>query len=405
VTVTATGTETEEARLVRARRRSVAQTAGAIGVVLLLVGALMFVLTSRQESRALDGELTQVLAMAEDVDDPPPGQFLARQPAAGAPVEVTGSAPPELIRVLDAALRRPPGRSDGSAGDDRPVRVLVARRPDGSRWAVAADLRPLRRQRDQLALALLAAELAGLAGALVAAALLARRAVAPLATALALQRRFVADASHELRTPLTVLHTRAQLLARRGRTQPAERLTDQLDQLVADTRALGEVVEDLLVSAAAEHQPLPDTVVDLAEVAREVAASMAAYAQERGVELGVEAAGPAPVRGARTTLRRALTALVDNAVGHVAPGGRVRVTVRVRDGRVLAAVADDGVGLDPAEADRLFDRFAHGTAGVGRRFGLGLALVQHVARAHRGTVEVAGAPGQGATFTLVLPAG
>jgi signal transduction histidine kinase len=393
----------DEARLTRARRRSVAQTAGAIGLVLLLVGALMYVLTVGQESRALDAGLTTVLAMAEDVDDPPPGQVLARQqPGAGA-VEVTPSAPPEVARVLHDAVGRRPGRYDTDVGDDRPLRVLVARRADGSRWAVAADLAPLHRQREQLGLALLVAELAGLAGALVAATLLARRAVAPLATALTLQRRFVADASHELRTPLTVLHTRAQLLSRRVRTQPPERLTEQLDQLVADTRALGEVVEDLLVSAAAEHQPLPDTEVDLAEVAREVVASMSAYAQGREVELRVEAPAPAPVRGARTALRRALTALVDNAVGHVPHGGHVTVTVDRRDGRVAVAVADDGVGLDPAEADRLFDRFAHGTSGAGRRFGLGLALVQHVARAHRGWVEVSGAPGRGATFTLLLP--
>ncbi|GGR64813.1 hypothetical protein GCM10010169_04880 [Micromonospora fulviviridis] len=394
----------DEARLDRARRTSVAQTAGVIGIVLLLVGALMFVLTSRQESRALDAGLTEVLAAAEDVDDPPPGQFLARQRPGAAAVEVTGSASPQLVRILDGAVGRPPGRYETDAGDDQRVRVLVVQRADGSRWAVAADLAPLRRRQGQLAVALLVAELAGLAGALVAAALLARRAVAPLATALTLQRRFVADASHELRTPLTVLHTRAQVLARRARSQPADRLTDQLDQLVADTRALGEVVEDLLVSAAAEHQPLPDTEVDLAEVAREVVASMSAYAQEHRVELRVEAAGPAPVRGARTALRRALTALVDNAVGHATDGGHVTVTVTRRDGRVAAAVADDGVGLDPAEADRLFDRFAHGTAGAGRRFGLGLALVQHVARAHRGAVEVAGAPGRGATVTLVLPA-
>ncbi|SBT54244.1 sensor histidine kinase [Micromonospora narathiwatensis] len=393
----------DEARLNRARRRSVAQTAGAIGVVLLLVGALMFVLTSRQEGRELDTQLTQVLAMAEDVDDPPPGQVLARQPAGAAATETTRGASPELVRVLHDAVGRRPGRYDTSAGDDRPVRVLVRQRADGSRWAIAADLAPLRQRQGQLAVALLVAELAGLAGALVAAALLARRAVAPLATALTLQRRFVADASHELRTPLTVLHTRAQLLARRARGQPADRLTDQLDQLVADTRALGEVVEDLLVSAAAEHRPLPDTEVDLAEVAREVVASMSAYAQGRAVELRAEAAGPAPVRGARTALRRALTALVDNAVGHVPDGGHVTVTVAGRNGRVVAEVADDGVGLDPAETDRLFERFAHGTAGTGRRFGLGLALVQHVTRAHGGTVEVAGAPGRGATFTLLLP--
>ncbi|WP_422745090.1 sensor histidine kinase [Micromonospora sp. WMMD754] len=395
----------DEARLARARRRSVVQTAGAIGLVLLLVGALMFVLTSRQESRALNDELTRVLAAAEDVDDPPPGQFLALRRPGGTAVEVTPGASPALTRVLDSAVRRPPGRHDASAGDDRPVRVVVQRRPDGSDWAVAADLAPLRRRQGQLGLALLVAELAGLAGALVTATLLARRAVAPLATALGMQRRFVADASHELRAPLTVLHTRAQLLARRARDRPAERLTGELDQLVADTRALGEVVEDLLVSAAAEHQPLPDTQVDLAEVAREVVASMSAYAREREVELRLEAAGSAPVRGARPALRRAVTALVDNALGHVPPGGHVTVTVVRRDGRVAAEVADDGVGLDPTETDRLFARFAHGTAGAGRRFGLGLALVQHVARAHRGTVEVTGAPGRGATFTLLLPPG
>lgn len=393
----------DEARLARARRRSVAQTAGAIGLVLLLVGALMFVLTSRQESRALDGELTRVLAAAEDVDDPPPGQFLARQRPGAPVVEVTPGASPELTRVLDEAVRRPPGRHDATAGDGRPVRVAVARRADGTRWAVAAELAPLRRRQGQLGLALLVAELAGLAGALVTATLLARRAVAPLAAALGMQRRFVADASHELRAPLTVLHTRAQLLARRAREQPAEGLAGQLDQLVADTRALGEVVEDLLVSAAAEHQPLPDTAVDLTEVAREVVGSMSAYAGEREVELRLVAAGPGLVRGAGPALRRAVTALVDNAVGHVPAGGHVTVTVSRRDGRIAVEVADDGVGLDPAEADRLFARFAHGTAGAGRRFGLGLALVQHVAQAHRGTVEVAGAPGRGATFTLLLP--
>ncbi|MEU7841351.1 HAMP domain-containing sensor histidine kinase [Micromonospora sp. NPDC049114] len=394
----------DEARLVQARRRSVAQTAGAIGVVLLLVGALMFVLTSRQESRALNTELAQVLTMAEDTDDPPPGEFLAQRAAGSGAVEVTESASPELARVLGDALERQPGRFDTDAGDDQRVRVLVADRADGSRWAVAADLAPLRQRQGQLGIALLVAELAGLTGALVAAALLARRAVAPLATALTLQRRFVADASHELRTPLTVLHTRAQVLARRSQTGPAARLTDQLDQLVADTRALGDVVEDLLVSAAAEHEPPPAAVVDLSEVAREVVASMREYARERTVELRVEASGETPVRGARTALRRATTALVDNAIGHVAAGGHVTVTVRRHAGQVAVEVTDDGVGLDPAEADRLFERFAHGTAGAGRRFGLGLALVQQVAHAHQGSITVAGAPGGGATFTLLLPA-
>lgn len=394
----------DEALLRRARRRTVLQTALAIGAVLLLVGAVMVVLTSRETSRELDADLREVVAEAEDVDDPPPGQYVARrQPGADGSIEVTPDAPPALAAALTRALDRRPGRFDTSLdGDDLTVRVLVAHRADGSRWAVAADLRELGRQRDQLIGAVLLAELAGLIGALAAAALLSRRAVAPLASALALQRRFVADASHELRAPLTVLNTRAQLVARRVR--PGDPVAGDLDQIVADTRALADVVDDLLVSAEAEHSRPPATALDLAELAREVVESMAVHAGSLRIELIADTPGPAHVRGARTALRRSLTALIDNALGHVSPGGHVRVGVVTAGDRVRASVSDDGVGLDPAEADRLFERFAHGTAGTGRRFGLGLALVQQVARAHGGTVEVAGAPGEGAAFTLVLPA-
>lgn len=84
-----------------------------------------------------------------------------------------------------------------------------------------------------------------------------RRAVRPLGRALALQRRFVADVSHELRTPLAILSTRAQLIQGRfGRVDgPDRRLHEHVDQLVADTRALGDVVDDLLRSAELRHRP------------------------------------------------------------------------------------------------------------------------------------------------------
>src|SRR6185312_7428485 len=98
--------------------------------------------------------------------------------------------------------------------------------------------------------------LVGIVAAAVAGAFLGRRAVRPLARALSLQRRFVADASHELRTPLAVLHTRAELIRRRlDRASPArdDRLRADVVQLAADTRALGEVVEDLLLSAELQH--------------------------------------------------------------------------------------------------------------------------------------------------------
>ncbi|MBO2464749.1 ATP-binding protein [Actinomadura violacea] len=85
-------------------------------------------------------------------------------------------------------------------------------------------------------------------------------------------------------------------------------------------------------------------------------------------------------------------------------GGRVAV-VLARDGdRVELAVRDDGVGFDPADAERIFQRFTRGAQGRGRRFGLGLALVREVVESHGGTIDAVGRPGAGASFTVRLPA-
>jgi signal transduction histidine kinase len=104
-------------------------------------------------------------------------------------------------------------------------------------------------------------------------------------------------------------------------------------------------------------------------------------------------------------LRRAVSALVDNAIAHTPLGGHVRVEVVRQPETVTVRVIDDGEGLDPQAARQVIRRFARGTSRVaGRRFGLGLALVEEVARAHGGSLGVDGAPGVGATFSLVLPA-
>ena len=120
-------------------------------------------------------------------------------------------------------------------------------------------------------------------------------AVRPLADALDLQRQFVTDASHELRTPLAVVSTRAQMVQRHLSPQldPAHR--HEVDQLVEDTRAMGEVVADLLLSAQLEHTPIPADQVDLVAVAVEVVKSLTTYAAEHSVRLVVHPEPPAEV--------------------------------------------------------------------------------------------------------------
>ncbi|MEN2736542.1 HAMP domain-containing sensor histidine kinase [Microbacterium sp. X-17] len=237
--------------------------------------------------------------------------------------------------------------------------------------------------------------------------LLARRSMRPMSEALALQRRFVADAGHELRTPLTLLSTRAQLLRRRlsrgGDASADEDVRSGLDEIVDDSRALTEIVEDLLTAADPRQNTDPERV-DIGELAAVVARSAEGRAHERDIALTTQATPGAIVTGAPVSLRRMIVALVDNALDHAA--SRVTIDVSTDRDEVVLAVSDDGPGF--GLQDRAFDRFATAraegaTAGRERHYGLGLALVAEVVDRHRGRVTAADRPTGGAEVTVRLP--
>ena len=284
--------------------------------------------------------------------------------------------------------------------------LVQTQRRDGDVLQVALDLTVEDHERDRLFFALAAAGAVGVVLAALVGAVIARRSIAPLGQALARQRRFVADASHELRTPLTQLHLRAQLLAREvnGAADPG-RLAGDAAHLVRGTRQLGELVEELLLAAQLQAEPARFGPVDLAEVAAEAAEAERVRADERGVAIEVRVGpGGHVVRGIPSAIRRVLGSLLDNAMAHTSSRIWVEVATDPDERRVTATVRDDGAGLDPAQADRLFERFARGDHGDGRRFGLGLALVREVVAAHGGAVTATGSPDEGASFTITLPA-
>lgn len=241
----------------------------------------------------------------------------------------------------------------------------------------------------------------------------ARRAVRPLGDALALQRRFVADAGHELRTPLTVLHTRAQLLARRlPRDDPARAVAEQL---LGDSRMLSEIIDELLVSAQLSADPGRGEIIDARKVVDEALTTMRLLADQSEINLPEDPAagdGAVAVRGSRTALRRAVIGLVDNAIGHLQPGGTIWVRARTDNGWVEITVADNGSGLQTADTDGLTERFARGRdvhpVGSSRpignqRYGLGLALVREIAVSHGGTFNLQNRPDGGAVATIRIP--
>jgi signal transduction histidine kinase len=268
----------------------------------------------------------------------------------------------------------------------------------------ALDLRSQHEERTRLTVALLVVGGVGLVLALAAGLVIGRRAVRPLAQALALQRDFVADASHELRTPLTLLSTRAQLLARSLHdAQAPAQLQDDGEGVVRDTSRLVAVVDDLLIAAdtgAADDREQ----LELGSLAAELADSGRGYADERGISLVSRAVTEAPVRANPVAIGRALTALVDNALAHTPSGGAVTLTTgRDKEG-CYVDVTDTGSGLDPETADRIFERFHSGRQRAGRRsYGLGLSLASAVAARHHGSLSVVDSGPAGTTFRLCLP--
>ena len=389
----------------RAGRIVAIQASLALAAVLLLVGLVIAAVFVRAQGNQITAQLSQVSMTADDTGDPPPGMELVLRDNDGSVAASDGG------KAGLPLLSGPTGFTDVT-DRDRHYRALVVDRPEG-RVVALMDLAPFGASRGRLLSALALAELAGILASIGVVALFTRRSVRPLAQALALQRRFVADASHELRAPLTVLHTRAQLLAHRVSAGDLEAAGKDADALVDDTRVLAGIVDDLRASATMTADTPETSRVDLAAVARSVCDSMGAYASSLDVTLGCDVSGEddiggVGVMGSEAALRRALTALVDNALGHEHSGGTVQLRV-YRDGQqVIATVADDGEGIDPDVMPTLFNRFSHGAAHTTRAdresYGIGLALVREIVQAHGGDIRASSTPGRGATFTMTLPA-
>lgn len=402
-----TATPPGDLKVVRRAGRIVAmQTSAALAVVLLLVGVVVAASYAHTQSTQIDNELTSVAMTADDANDPPPGMELAFQDNSG---RVSASDGGKVGLPLMAG---PAGFTDVHTAQGT-YRALVVDRSEG-RVVALMDLAPYQTSRTRLLGALALAELTGIVASVAVVALFTRRAVQPLARALALQRRFVADASHELRTPLTVLHTRAQLLARHLHAGDLSTATHDADELIGDTRALSGIVNDLLASATMAVQQRSEERVDVGALGQSVCASTDAYARSIGVTLacipGAESgADDLSVIGSEAALRRALTALVDNALQHEKAGGTVELEVSRTGRQVIVSVSDDGAGIDSEAMATLFNRFSRGTAHTnhdGRQsYGIGLSLVREIVLAHGGQIAVSSVLGQGTTFTIALPAG
>jgi two-component system sensor histidine kinase BaeS len=212
--------------------------------------------------------------------------------------------------------------------------------------------------------------------------------------------RLLADVSHELRTPLTVIQGNVEAML--DGVYPADR--EHLERVLAETRQLEQLIDDLRTVSAAETGSLvlQRESVDLAALVRDVVTGFGAQADGAGVALTVDAPEGLPdAELDPRRMRQVLGNLVANALRHTPAGGSVAVAVRAEPGEVVIEVTDTGRGMDEATAARAFDRFWRTPDSPGA--GLGLPIVRDLVAAHGGSVALTSRAGKGTTVVVRLP--
>ena len=215
------------------------------------------------------------------------------------------------------------------------------------------------------------------------------------------QREFLQDVSHELGTPITIALGRTELISRAATDAGvAEDARVAVDELLRMRRLASRM---MLLAATDSPDFLRVAPVDVADFLME---TLHRWSQtRRRWSLGPLAEARVPADEDRLTL--ALDALIENAVDHTGPDGRIELSARRDGGNVILAVTDSGPGIPAAEVGRIFGRFTRVDPGRSREaggFGLGLAVVKAIAEAHRGSVQVRSTLGHGSVFELILPA-
>ena len=217
-------------------------------------------------------------------------------------------------------------------------------------------------------------------------------------------RRFITDASHELRTPLTTIRGFAELY-RQGAARDVEMLMSRIE---SESRRMGLLVDDLLLLARLDAQrPLERRRVDLLALASDAVHDAQSIAPQRRITMEVvDGPGTPEVLGDEARLRQVLGNLMANAVQHTPDTSPITVRVGTAGDDAVLEVADEGPGMTPEDAQRVFERFYRTDSSRARASGgtgLGLSIVDSLVYAHGGWVTVTTAPGQGCCFRVSLP--
>ena len=251
-------------------------------------------------------------------------------------------------------------------------------------------------------------EIGKLAGALNQMAESARDRMSELHRLEQIRRDFVANVSHELKTPIAAVRGLVETII------DDQEITDEnrerfLDKIHNQSMRLSAIVTDLLTLSRLEsgNEVLETISLDLSEVVRSTVTSLGQAAEERNIRVEILLPeGPVRLLGDEDALSQVTSNLLDNALKYSPRGAEVWIRLRQENGKAVIEVQDQGVGIEPRDRDRIFERFYRVDKARSRELGgtgLGLSIVKHIVLAHGGEVDVESSPGAGSTFRVFLP--
>ena len=391
--------------------------AGTFALILLLLGAGLFLSIRVQISRRLDASLASATAAVMRATRDLEAERAAGQPADAVEelhipdrelylLDANGRpiTPPQADEWIQAAARGAArtGRANvqrhAPGAVDHEIRLHAERftAPSGTTYiaAAVAERPEIEEQYASVIGTFAGAALAALLLVAVGGFILARKSTIPIEHSMEQTRRFMADAAHELRTPVAILRARAEVAL--AHTRDPSRDETALRAIGRETEHLGTIVGDLLTLARADagERPVARELLYLDDLAAEAVEAARALAERKEVALEVGSFEETRITGDPALVRRLVLIVLDNAIKYTPKGGRVRLDVTSTDGKRSVVVSDTGIGIPADQLPRIFERFYRGDEArrEAEGAGLGLAIARWISDLHGARIAFTSTP-------------